>query len=52
MIIKISVYNITSKSLNNIIFKIIFNNYTLNVLYKANAKKKKKKLLFMFKYFS
>ena len=41
IIIKISVCNIISENLNNIIFKIIFNNYTLNALYKTNVKKKK-----------
>ena len=43
MIIKISVYNIISENLNNIIFKIIINNYKLNILYKTNVKKRKKK---------
>ena len=40
IIIKINVYNITNQNLNNIIFKIMFNNYKLNILYKTNAKKK------------
>ena len=43
MIIKVNVYNITNENLNNIIFKIVFNSYKLNVSYKTNAKKKKKK---------
>ena len=35
------------------IFKIIFYNYKLNILYKINAKRKKKKENFLrFKYFS
>ena len=42
-IIKINVRNIISENLNNIEFKIIFNNYKLNVLYKTNVKKEKKR---------
>ena len=34
-------------SVRNIIFKIIFNNYKLNILYKTNVKKKKKKKLYV-----
>ena len=52
MIIKINVYNIKNENLNNIIFKIIFNNYKLNVLYKTNAEGKKKLKNFAFKYSS
>ena len=47
MIIKVNVYNVTNENLNNIIFKIIFNSYKLNILYKTNAKKKKKKKYFI-----
>ena len=41
LIIKYDV--IIYKSLNNIIYKIIINNYKLNILYKTNVKKRKKK---------
>ena len=41
IIIKINVYNIINENLNNIIFKILFNNYKLNILYKTNVKRKK-----------
>ena len=41
IIIKTSVRNITNENLSNIIFKIIFNNYKLNLIYKMNIKKKK-----------
>ena len=47
MIIKINVYNFKSKNLNNIVLKIIFNNYKLNILHKTNAKRKKKKEYFI-----
>ena len=47
MIIKISVRNIISENLNDIVFKIIFNNYKLNILYKTNVKRKKKKEYFI-----
>ena len=46
-IIKISVRNIINENLNNIIFEIIFNNYKLNILYKVNIKRKKKKEYFL-----
>ena len=55
MIIKISVRNIISENLNDIVFKIIFNNYKLNILYKTNVKRKKKKekrVFYIFKYLS
>ena len=39
--------NITSESLNNIILEIIFRNYKLNLLYKTNVKRKKKKENFL-----
>ena len=45
--IKVNVHNITNENLNDIIFKIIFNNYKLNILYKTNVKRKKKKENFM-----
>ena len=51
-IIKINVRNIINKNLNNIMFKIIFNNYKLNILYKTNVKEKKERILFTFKYLS
>ena len=47
IIIKISVYNVINENLNNIIFKIIFYNYKLSVLYKVNAKRKEKKEYFV-----
>ena len=52
MRIKISVYNIINENLNYIIFEMIFNNYKLNISYKTNVKRKKKKKKFAFKYFS
>ena len=46
-IMKINVRNIINENLNDIIFKIIFNNYKLNTLYKTNAKRKKRKENFL-----
>ena len=49
MIIKINIYNIISENLNNIMFKVIFNNYKLYILYKTNVKRKKKRNNYAFK---
>ena len=38
---------ITNESLNDIVFEIIFNNYKLNISYKTNVKRKKKKEIFL-----
>ena len=46
IIIKTSVRNITNENLSDIIFKIIFNSYKLNLIYKINIKRKKKKNTF------